>query len=329
VTRLPVEYVLPLRWTSDEGLVELARYLDDLAAIVDVTVVDGSPPERFAAHAATWGARIRHLPVTARPGRNGKVSGVLTGVDAARHEAIVIADDDVRYDRASLAAVVAALAGADLVAPQNVFRPAPWHARWDTGRSLLNRALGADYPGTHAVRRSSLQRIGGYDADVLFENLELQRSIRAAGGTVRRLRGVYVARRPPTLRRFLEQRVRQAYDSLAQPVRMLAEAAVVPALLLSRGRPRALAFGAALLVGVAAVGRLRAGGRRVYPVTAPLWAPAWTLERGVAIWCALVLRVLGGVRYAGGRLHRAATPARVLRRRLAGRLDGSGRAPVS
>ena len=36
----------------------------------------------------------------------------------------------------------------DLVRPQNYFEPLPWHARWDTARTLLNRGLGRDYPGT-------------------------------------------------------------------------------------------------------------------------------------------------------------------------------------
>ena len=97
----------------------------------------------------------------------------------------MIADDDVRYDEAALTAVHRLLGRADLVRPQNYFDPLPWHAWWDTGRTLLNRALGADYPGTLAVRRSTFLAMGGYDPDVLFENLELIRTVRG----VRRHRG--------------------------------------------------------------------------------------------------------------------------------------------
>ncbi len=109
---------------------------------------------------------------------------------------------------------------ADLVRPQNVFDPLPWHARWDTARMLLNRAFGSDHPGTLGVRRSFLASIGGYDGDVLFENLELVRTVLAAGGRVVDAPGMYVRRRPPTPARFLEQRPRQAYDDLAQPARL-------------------------------------------------------------------------------------------------------------
>ncbi|WP_410586312.1 glycosyltransferase [Amycolatopsis sp. lyj-23] len=147
---------------------------------------------------------------------NGKVAGVITGLRLVRAERVIIADDDVRYDGETLAAVAGALDGADLVVPQNYFRPTPCHCRWDTARSLLNRAFAHDYPGTLAVRRTAFHRFGCYDGEVLFENLELIRTVRARGGTVRYLRSPLVRRLPPDVRTFLSQRVRQAYDSFAQ-----------------------------------------------------------------------------------------------------------------
>jgi hypothetical protein len=314
--RVDAEYVLPLRWQDDAGLDELVGYLTGLRELVDVTVVDGSALELFAAHAAALPAGVRHLPVEPRPGRNGKVAGVMTGVRAARHDRVVIADDDVRYDESALRAVVGMLDGADLVRPQNVFVPAPWHARWDTGRSLLNRALGHDYPGTLCVRRPVLVAAGGYDGDVLFENLELIRTVVAAGGVAVNADGIGVARRPPAVRHFLRQRVRQAYDDFAQPARLIAELAVLPLALLSVRRPGRLLAGAVAVAALAEAGRRRAGGRRMFPATAALWAPLWLAERALCVWLALGARLRGGVRYSDGRLLRAATPLRVLRRRV-------------
>ena len=314
-----VEYVLPLRWTNSahhvSDVTELAGYLRELSLVADVTVVDGSEESLRRAHAEAFGPRVRVLQPAFGIGLNGKVAGVTTGVVAARHESVVIADDDVRYDAASLAAVLARLETADVVRPQNVFDPMPWHARWDTARSLLNRALGGDYPGTLAVRPAALGP-DGYDGDVLFENLELIRTVLARGGIEVRADDILVVRRPPTARQFLRQRPRQAYDSLAQPTRMIVELAILPLAVFASRRP---AVAASLVVGVLALaeyGRRRTGGRGRLPASAVLFAPAWVLERGVLAWVALVFAATGGIPYAGARLTRAATPTRKLRRRV-------------
>jgi hypothetical protein len=329
------EYVLPVRWdkTDPAALAELTAYLADLSRWVDVTVVDNSRELAFAAHRRAWGGTVRVLRPERRPGLNGKVVNVLSGLAAARHEHVIIADDDVRWTRAGLERAVRLLDHADLVRPQNVFSPLPWHARWDTGRILLNRAVAADHPGTLAVRRSTFLAMGGYDPDVLFENLELSRTVRAYGGVEVIAADLFVRRRPPSMRHFLGQRVRQAYDDLAQPPRLLAEAAVLPVLTWAAAAARSrvparrryslvgLAGGALAVIGLAELGRRRAGGRAVFPATAAFWAPAWLLERALCVWIALARRLRGGTPYAGGRLRVAAHSTRELRRRLAARAE--------
>jgi hypothetical protein len=255
---------------------------------------------------------------------NGKVAGVMTGVRAARAELLVIADDDVRYSCGALAAVVHHLSDADVVRPQNYFDPLPWHAGWDTSRTLINRAFSADFPGTLGVRRSTLLATGGY-GPVLFENLELIRTVKAAGGREKILPDLFVARRPPTLRHFLRQRTRQAYDDFAQPRRLIAELALLPALAgtacLPAGRRRkcALLGLAAAAVLPAGVGRVRHSGKSVFPMRAVLFSPLWILERAVCVWLALAFRIAGGMPYAGSRLKMAAHSEAALRRRHQGK----------
>ncbi|GAT68206.1 hypothetical protein PS9374_03867 [Planomonospora sphaerica] len=313
-----LDYVLPLRWEEDSGLDELTAYLRGLARHARIIVVDGSPGELFDRHARRWRGLAVHLRPDGDLGfANGKVSGVVTGLRRATAEHVVIADDDVRYDAAGLARVRALLEEADLVRPQNHFDPLPWHARWDTARTLLNRGLGADYPGTFGVRRSTFVRMGGYDGNVLFENLELIRTVRACGGREARPLDLHVRRLPPEAGRFWSQRVRQAYDDLAQPARMAFFLAVLPGLAaaLRRRRHRAVLTGAGLAVGLAEAGRRRAGGRRVFPFSASLFAPVWILERAVCSWLALAARLTrGGVPYAGRRLRVAAHSVRWIKR---------------
>jgi len=300
---------------------ELARYLAWLSSMAEVIVVDGSPPELFAGHRRALDGRITHLPVDPDlPGRYGKVNGVMTGLRAAGHDLVVVADDDVRWDGDGLERAFRLLDGADLVRPQNYFDPRPWHARWDTARTLLNRSWGHDYPGTLALRRSTLLAAGGYDGDALFENLELIRTVEAAGGTVANRRDLYVRRLPSSPAHFWSQRVRQAYDDFALPARLAGELALLPAaaLLVARRRMAALGLAAAVAVGLAEVGRRREGGTAVFPASSSLLAPVWLGERAVCTWLALWCRLRhGGVRYAGTTLSKAASSRRALRLRLA------------
>ncbi len=323
---MKASYVLPLRWTSAGPIEELGAYLRSLPeAVAEVIVVDGSPAALFDSHAAVFGDAIRHLPPNPELDfAMGKVSGVITGVRACSYEHVVLADDDVRYVADSLRRVVELLEGADLVRPQNYFDELPWHARWDTARSLLNRVFTGDlafpvgdFPGTLAVRRSSFLASGAYDGDAMFENLELMRTIHAAGGTVSTALDLYVTRQPPSASHFLSQRVRQAYDDFAVPLRMGAFLALLPLVadLARRRRRHWIALAGMTSIAAAEAGRRRSGGASRFPWTSSLLAPAWIAERAICSWLALGSKLAGGVRYGPGRVSLSANSMRRLRRR--------------
>jgi hypothetical protein len=234
----------------------------------------------------------------------------------ASTEYVIIADDDVRYGQAQLEAVRAALAVDDIVRPQNYFDPLPWHALLDEGRSLIARVTGGDWPGTLGLRRATYLRAGSYNADVLFENLELVRTICAVGGRERVLENVFVARRPPTFANYLDQRVRQAYDEFARPARLVIQLALGPAtiIFLTRtGFAGAIVFGL-LAAAIAETGRRRSGATNYFPLAASLFASLWVGERAITSWLALAARLAGGVQYAGRRLTAAATRPHELRK---------------
>jgi hypothetical protein len=305
--RLALEYVVPLRWPADQDLSEMTEYLARVSGVADVTVVDGSDPAAFRRHGDAWGAFVRHIAPEPYPGRNRKVAGVTTGVLLARHVGVVVADDDVRYETAQLAAVLDRLTAADVIWPQNYFDPLPWHARWDTARIVLNRAFGRDYPGTFGLNRDLFRRTGGYDGDVLFENLQMVRTLCAEGARVDVARDLFVRRLPGTSRTFRGQRVRQAYDDFAQPVRLLWELSWLPVLLASARRsPLALLVVEVGFMGAAELGRRRSGGRKHFPASSALWAPLWTMERALCVWLAVLFRLRGGIPYRGVRLPVAA-----------------------
>nr|WP_220476328.1 glycosyltransferase family 2 protein [Microcella alkalica] len=310
--------MIPLRWNDDGPLEEFTAYLREIALAMPVTVVDGSPEALWRHHREVWsGIAARHLRAPGRTG-NGKTDGVLAGLAVTTAVVVVIADDDVRWGRAGLTRALSLLDGAAIVRPQNVFDPLPWHARWDTARSLINRSMRSDYPGTLVLRRAALPSDSDgaphYDGDALFENLELIRTVIARGGREVRADDLFVQRRPPTVRRFIEQRVRQAYDSGAQPWRLAVELAVLPSILLAERPLRRGLLVAAATVLLAEIGLRRAHGREVFPASSAAWAPLWGLERMICAWIAVLHRAAGGMPYRGRRLRLAAHSVRHLRR---------------
>jgi hypothetical protein len=312
-------YILPIKLNEAPQDGDLRDYLAWLAQRLEVIVVDGSLPAVFVENDVQWRG-VQHIqPAPKHECENGKVWGVLTGLELAMHERIIIGDDDVRYDNQSLEATMSLLDRYDVVRPQNYFDPMPWHSLWDTGRTLLNRVSGGDWPGTIGVRRSILRRTNGYRGDCLFENLELIRTVKAAGGSEHVALNVFVRRRPPTASHFWSQRVRQAYDEFARPLRLAFQLTWLPVqLALAVRSPKSLIALHVIVVGLAEAGRRRGNGASVFPFAASLMTPLWVVERSVCAWLAVFSRGFqGGVTYRGGVLARAASsPAELRQRRL-------------
>jgi hypothetical protein len=316
----PATYILPIKSLPPLGQGDFTAYVSSLAGIVgQVILVDGSLDTSQAA-GIDPDSTIEHVAPDANLlCANGKVKGVLTGLRLARFENLIIADDDVRYDPEGLEAVLLRLDKADVVRPQNYFFPHTWNTLWDSGRTVLNRALGGDWSGTLGVHRSVLLRSGGYDGDTLFENLELVRTVLALGGRQDVAQDIFVRRTPPTGRHFLSQRVRQAYDEFARPQRLLSQLCILPLAIALRHSPRTFCALITAVLLVAEFGRRRDGGSQFISPLATLMAPLWLLERGVCSWLALCMRLRnGGVPYNGRVLAKAANRQADLDRRHAG-----------
>jgi hypothetical protein len=217
---------------------EFGDYFRLLAAAgCEVLVVDGSPAEVFDSHEAVWRESCRHEKVDPQyKFLNGKVNGIHTGVALASHDAIILADDDIRYTRENIARMIDALDRHEMVRPQNHLSPlSAWWARTEAARMLINRGWLAtgDYPGTLGVSRSAMLRVGHYDGDVLFDNEEIVRHFRLHNASIAYARDFFLLKRPPTFRKWVEQRPRQAYEDFVMRLKTFFFAALPLALALS------------------------------------------------------------------------------------------------
>ncbi|MBA3386851.1 MAG: glycosyltransferase family 2 protein [Chthoniobacterales bacterium] len=292
-------YLLPIRRSTfaPTEAQELAAYFQTLgAAGCEVIVVDGSPEEVFAQHDQLWSTACRHEPVDRRFGfMNDKVNGVHTGVELAASEKIILADDDIRYTAADVGTICELLEQFEMVRPQNFLSPLPWWARMESARMLINRATlrTGDYPGTCAFRRSTMLRIGHYDGDVLFDNEEIVRHFARAGATIDYALDFFVQKHPPALRKWKEQRPRQAYEDFGLRAKTAVFLALPIVVLLSATLGGLAGFLTCLLVvSIFAVALACAGGARgeaseFIPPWICLYAPLWIAERCFSTYCAL------------------------------------------
>ena len=299
-------YLLPIRRTNFSATEtrELAEYFRAVnAAGCDVLVVDGSPDSVFQKHGEAWRGLARHEPVDRSFGYlNDKVNGIHTGVNLATTEKVILADDDIRFTAAEIERVCELLEEFEVVRPQNFLSPLPWWARMEAARMLINRAtlrIG-DYPGTCAFRRSAMLRVGHYDGDVLFDNEEIIRHFARAGATVSYAINLFVRKRPPTLRKWKEQRPRQAYEDFGLRAKTalflsLPVAAILIGVALGL---KALAFYLGALavasLALALAGRLRGTAARYFHWSVCIFAPLWVLERTASTYWAVYWHLTRG-----------------------------------
>ena len=183
----------------------------------------------------------------------------------------------------------------DVVRPQNFLWPLPWWAKMEAGRMLINRATlrAADYPGTCAFRRAALLACGHYDGDVLFDNEEIIRHFAEHGCRIAYANDLFVRKRPPSLRKWIEQRPRQAYEDFGMRFKTCAVLFIAAALFAGRdwvsaggggGFPRCDASLGAF--GLAWHGRARGSAAAYFPRQCCLWAPLWIAERSLSTYWA-------------------------------------------
>ena len=299
-------YLLPIRRKSFSAAEasDLAKYFRMLGdAGCDVLVVDGSPTSVFEQHHEVWHSLSRHEEVDRSFGYlNDKVNGIHTGVNLASTEKIILADDDIRYALPEIDRVWALLEDFEVVRPQNFLSPLPWWARMEAARMLVNRATlrTADYPGTCAFRRATMLRAGHYDGDVLFDNEEIIRHFAREGATINYATNLFVQKRPPTLKKWFEQRPRQAYEDFGLRMKSAFFFSLIPLAILIgfAGGIKGLAFYAAaigtLALLLATIGRHRGAAAEYFPLSVCLFAPLWIFERSLSTYWALYWHLVHG-----------------------------------
>lgn len=159
---------------------------------------------------------------------------------------------------------------------------------------LINRATlrTADYPGTCAIRKNVMLEFGNYDGDVLFDNEEIIRHFAHCGCRIAYANDLFVEKRAPGFRKWVEQRPRQAYEDFGMRAKTTLFSLLLPLVIVlgflfgAEGVCVCLAVIAALSCSLALRGRRRGRAAEFFPLRCCYFAPLWILERTLSTYWA-------------------------------------------
>jgi hypothetical protein len=293
---------------------DLAEYFHMLnAAGCEVIVVDASSPDVFALHDERWSALCRHVPLDPRYCHpDDTVNGVLTGIDLAAGELIIVGEEDIRYTWNDIDRMGLLLERHEMAVPQNYLSSLPWWACIEAAGMLINRGMLAagDFSGTFAFRRSMLAEMGHYDAATFADTEEILHHFVRNGAKVGYARSFFIEKEPPAIRTWLEGRPRQGMRAFGAVWMWGVLLGLPPAgilLGLIGGWIPLLLYGvaiAAVSILMASRGR-REGAQRFFPESILWWGPVWALERSISAYLVLYRHLadngFGGVGSRKGR----------------------------
>lgn len=197
-TAEPVTLLKPLYGAEPQLATNLASFLDqDWDAPIEMIAGVQRADDPATAIASALGPAV-HVVVDATPhGANAKVGNLINMMTAARHDLIVLSDSDMAAPRDYLARVAAALAQPGVGAVSLLYRGRGDAGFWSelAGMAisynflpsvLVARLGGKREPcmgSTIALRRSTLDRIGGFDrfADTLADDAAIGEAVNALG----------------------------------------------------------------------------------------------------------------------------------------------------
>jgi hypothetical protein len=241
---------------------------------------------------------------------------IKSGLKVATGEVIILADDDVELSIESIREIADKIEPNTIMRPMVALNPATLMNYIDQSSIFVVNTTCRDRQFWGILGFHSSMKLHALEApeDTLFDELSLFRAL--SPSFVQSEYRTYVVipcRLDRTVEKFLEQRVRYAYENLAYPLRTVAFATIIPILWASAygfsfGVAAMFAgVGVAVSIAIALLGWLEYGEPAGLPMTPCFVAPIWVLCQAIFVWPAIfMVSFRRGVLFSGAKLYRAA-----------------------
>ena len=313
---MELSIIVPIKCGSIEAVEDFTKYIVNLSTLlsrysIQILIADECDSKVYdymndRLHAFE---NVEHFIPEAkyRVGQNDKSNGVCAAVDRCKYDNILLVDDHYRLTKNTILSLEKYYEIYDVFKCMPKFDNAKMSVLIDMcGMFVVNMLdYRKQYCGHLALTKSPFVKNAFPCRDSLFDEFAFEKYLRNCGYKVGFVRDIALeATQNISTFKFLEQRIRYAYENMCMPVRFALELSVLPLMLAlySCSKIYALFFflsltGFILIVALIGQKRYNCG---LYPKTTFLLGPLWYWHYPITSWIALICYFTGGV-YFGGR----------------------------
>ncbi|MEH7343289.1 glycosyltransferase family 2 protein [Bacillus sp. JJ1532] len=247
-----------------------------------------------------------------RTGDNDKLNGIYAGLNYVIYDKVLLIDDHYRITRETLAKISKYFDEYDCFKMMPKFDKFPFTVLIDMCGMFIINILDRrkQYCGHLAFRKEHISKTGFPNRDGLFDEFILEEKLRNSGYSIGFVKDASLeATQDIPFNKFLEQRVRYAYENLAMPFRFTLYALVLPIILLLLIISPKVAGLFCITITIivlllACIGQILYGAK-ILPFFTFLLSPLWFWFYPFTTWIAVWKYYSGGVKFGGKKVRKA------------------------
>lgn len=315
-----VTILIPIKVSSLTSLNGFRKCYQELLSYefpfnLEIVIADESPHDVFQSIDDWFGddPRVIHFcpKHESRHGKNDKMNGIYDALNHVKYERVILIDDHYRLSADNIFQLIPLLSQYDCFKCMITFPDKRLTALIDLcGMFIINLTHPLhQFHGHLCFNARTLKEIGFPSRDGLFDELALEMHFHLHARKVHFEKNIFLKTvQDSTYKRFLEQRVRYAYENFAFPFRFACYLSILPILLLISMVSVGYAFA---VIGCLTLGNLALAlwgqieyGQQKFPAWTFLLAPLWFWFYPFTTWIAVLLRFSGGIKFGGRKIVR-------------------------
>lgn len=317
-----VSIIIPLKSTNTDAVIALLRYIvslnNDLAYLFDnyeIIIVDECRRDIaiLIENAIENTSKIVHIVPASedRTGNNDKLNGIYAAVKIVKYNYIFIVDDHYRITGEKFLVALQYFEIYDMFKVVPVFDKYTFSVMLDEAgfffRSFVNKTK--QYAGHIALKHELFVKYGFPCRDALYDEYVVEKYYQDKGCSVGFPPQVFFsATQKITTKKFLEQRIRYAYENIAFPLRFIIHLLFLPSFVIGVLANLKVTV-ILLLIYSIFIAFISFVGQRIYgaesmPKYLFMLAPIWHLFYWVTSWISLFLYFSGGICFGERRIHK-------------------------